>query len=69
MIQWLSTNFNNCFPAHEPTFIRGVSRTTIDFIFAHRDLASRITGRQQQFMPPEWTDHVMLMYKSTNATN
>jgi hypothetical protein len=57
---WLQTHFNNCFSQNTPTFKRGTQRSTIDYIFAPRTMASHITNTQQHFLPTEWTDHARL---------
>ena len=58
--EWLYTNYNNCFPEGSFTFKRGVHRSTIDFIFAHRSVSTRITNSKIQYLPSSWTDHSLL---------
>ena len=58
--EWVKTHFNNCMPQGLHTFTRGDSRTTIDYIFGHHSLVTRLTNAQQHFMPPSWTDHSLM---------
>ncbi|KAH8553097.1 hypothetical protein BGW37DRAFT_414945, partial [Umbelopsis sp. PMI_123] len=44
-----------------PTFTRGESRTTIDYIYVSNRLQRYITGFETNFLPSTWTDH-NLMY-------
>lgn len=57
---WIKLHFNDCFPDGTPTFTRGDSRTTIDYIFGHTSLASRLTNGATHFLPTAWTDHCLL---------
>ncbi|KAI9495433.1 hypothetical protein BDB00DRAFT_786487 [Zychaea mexicana] len=48
-------------PRHAATaFTRGASRTTIDYIFASRQLQPRIMRSHQQMVSHQWTDHDLL---------
>jgi hypothetical protein len=60
--RWIKDNFIDSFFQHYPTFIRGDSRTTIDFLLTYRSLAPRITNSKQHFLLSEWTNHVMLCH-------
>ena len=59
-LDWLGLYFNNCFPESAPTFLRGDARSTIDYIFGHTCLSTRLINSQQQFLPFSWTDHALL---------
>ncbi|CDH54787.1 hypothetical protein RO3G_11686 [Lichtheimia corymbifera JMRC:FSU:9682] len=68
--QSLLDHFHNCMypeltdmlsPPHAaPTFHRGDTHTTVDYIFCSHDLRSRISNAQQWYMSRAWTDHEML---------
>ncbi|CDH61168.1 hypothetical protein RO3G_01611 [Lichtheimia corymbifera JMRC:FSU:9682] len=57
---WLIAHFDNCFPQGLPTFQRSHSCTTIDYIYGHYSLMSRLTNASSHFLPGEWTDHCLL---------
>jgi hypothetical protein len=57
---WLRRHFNNCHPSGLPTFTRGDTRSTIDFIFGHTSLATRLINGSLQYLPSSWTDHSLL---------
>lgn len=59
-LDWLHLYFYNCFSESTPTFLRGDSRSTIDYIFGHTCLSTRLINSQQQFLPFAWTDHALL---------
>jgi exonuclease III len=46
--------------SYVPTFRRGSSATTIDYIFASPILFQHLVNSDIQFMAPEWTDHACL---------
>jgi hypothetical protein len=56
--EWLRTHFDNCFPDGAVTFPR--AGTTIDYIFGHTSLATRLVNALVQYVPPKWTDHCLL---------
>jgi endonuclease/exonuclease/phosphatase family metal-dependent hydrolase len=56
--EWLCTHFDNCFPDGAATFPQ--AGTTIDYIFGHRSLATRLVNALVQYVPPKWTDHCLL---------
>ncbi|CDH61037.1 hypothetical protein RO3G_01611 [Lichtheimia corymbifera JMRC:FSU:9682] len=58
--EWIMTHFNNCFPQGLPTFTRGDSRTTIDYVYGHHSLAPRLSNAIIHFVPSEWTDHSLM---------
>lgn len=43
-----------------PTYTSGNTRTTIDYVFAHKTLQRRILSGKNWFLPNNWTDHCML---------
>ncbi|CAO3611948.1 unnamed protein product [Mucor hiemalis] len=55
---WLRLHFNNCFPDGSATFPR--AGTTIDYIFGHTSLVSRLVNPQNHYLPVVWTDHCLL---------
>ncbi|KAJ8654752.1 hypothetical protein O0I10_009643 [Lichtheimia ornata] len=58
---WIRTHFDNCMPAGlPPTFQRGDSRSTIDYIFGHHSMMTRVTNANQHFLPTSLTDHCLL---------
>lgn len=59
-LDWMKLHFENCMPQGFSTFTRGNSRTTIDYIFGHYSLMSRLTNAQQHHLPASWTDHNLL---------
>lgn len=56
-LDWMKLHFENCMPQGFSTFTRGNSRTTIDYIFGHYSLMSRLTNAQQHHLPASWTDN------------
>ncbi|CDH60003.1 hypothetical protein RO3G_01473 [Lichtheimia corymbifera JMRC:FSU:9682] len=58
--EWVQMHFDNCMPQGLPTFTRGDTRTTIDYIYGHSSLMTRITNANQHFLPASWTDHSLL---------
>jgi hypothetical protein len=56
---WLRLHFNNCFPDGPVTFPS--AGTTIDYIFGHTSLVTRLVNSQVHYMPARWTDHCLLM--------
>lgn len=58
---WIMLHFDNCFPEGLPTFKQRNARTTIDYIFAHRSLRSRLTNPTSSHLPNTWTDHNLMM--------
>ncbi|CDH54864.1 predicted protein [Lichtheimia corymbifera JMRC:FSU:9682] len=59
-LDWLNTHFDNCFPKGAPTFKRGDSRSTIDYIYGHHSIMTRLTNASSHFLPSDWTDHSIL---------
>ena len=59
-LDWVYLHFNNCFTSSAPTFVRGESRSTIDYVFGHLSLGPRIINCNQTYLPSRWTDHVLL---------
>ncbi|KAJ8656559.1 hypothetical protein O0I10_007636 [Lichtheimia ornata] len=57
---WIHSHFNNCFPEGLSSFKRGNSRSTIDYIFGHHSLVSRLTNAMSHFLPSQWTDHALM---------
>lgn len=52
--EWISNNFFNCFPSGLPTFQRGsITKSTIDYIFGRKEIASLISGCQQVYLPSQ----------------
>ena len=59
-LDWVDLYFKNCSLVSSPTFIRGDHCSTIDYIYGHRSLSTRLINAQQHYLPSSWTDHVML---------
>ena len=59
-LDWVLLRFNNCFASSAPTFVRGETRSTIDYVFGHPSLGPRIINCNQTYLPSSWTDHVLL---------
>lgn len=59
---WLQKHFYNCFPAGLPTYTRPNtdSRTTIDYIFGHTSLSTRLSNGLIHKVPASYTDHCLL---------
>jgi endonuclease/exonuclease/phosphatase family metal-dependent hydrolase len=58
LYDWLRLHFNNCFPDGPTTFPR--AGTTIDYIFGHTSLVTRLVNGQVHYVPGVWTDHCLL---------
>lgn len=58
LMDWLQVNLFNCFPTGEVTF--SPARTTIDYLFGHPSLATRLVNAEIQFLSVSWTDHCLL---------
>lgn len=65
LIEWISTHLTNCFPQDKPTFTRrttrGTQRSTIDYIYGHTSLSTRLVNPQHDYIPSAWSDHDLLM--------
>ncbi|KAK4519253.1 uncharacterized protein ATC70_009485 [Mucor velutinosus] len=57
-VEWLNTHFFNCFPNGTTTLPH--TGTTIDYVFAPPNLATRLVNAQTHHIPPPWTDHSLL---------
>ena len=57
---WVRSHFDNCFPSGLPTHTQGNSRTTIDYVFGHRSLATRLVNGMIRKVPSAYTDHCLL---------
>ncbi|KAG2191761.1 hypothetical protein INT47_010577, partial [Mucor saturninus] len=57
---WMRNYLVNCFPAGLPTHTQGNSRTTIDYVFGHRSLATRLVNGMIRKVPSVYTDHCLL---------
>ncbi|OAD68211.1 hypothetical protein PHYBLDRAFT_173701 [Phycomyces blakesleeanus NRRL 1555(-)] len=44
----------------QPTFHRGTSSSTIDYIFASSDLASCVTSHSVEYIHSQWSDHCLV---------
>ncbi|CAO0798869.1 unnamed protein product [Mucor circinelloides] len=63
-IEFLNTHFSDCLnPKNEPheyTFKRGSTMSTIDYMFAGHDIASKMSDATNSFIGSDWTDHALL---------
>ncbi|KAK4514843.1 uncharacterized protein ATC70_002448 [Mucor velutinosus] len=71
---FLNTHFSDCLnPKNEPhayTFRRGSTMSTIDYMFAGHDIASKMSDATNSFIRPDWTDHALLTKTyTTGLTN
>ncbi|KAG2190947.1 hypothetical protein INT47_010013 [Mucor saturninus] len=57
---WVRSHFDNCFPSGLPTHTQDNSRTTIDYVFGHRSLATRLVNGMIRKVPSAYTDHCLL---------
>ncbi|KAG2191895.1 hypothetical protein INT47_005342, partial [Mucor saturninus] len=57
---WVRSHFDNCFPSGLPTHTQGNSRTTIDYVFGHRSLATRLVNGMIRKVSSAYTDHCLL---------
>ncbi|KAG2194762.1 hypothetical protein INT47_012064 [Mucor saturninus] len=57
---WVRNYLVNCFPAGLPTHTQGNSRTTIDYVFGHRSLTTRLVNGMIRKVPSVYTDHCLL---------
>ncbi|KAG2193022.1 hypothetical protein INT47_012147 [Mucor saturninus] len=57
---WVRSHFDNCFPSGLATHTQGNSRTTIDYVFGHRSLATRLVNGMIRKFPSAYTDHSLL---------
>lgn len=59
-IDWITMHFDNCLPEGLSTFKQRNTRTTIDYIFGHHSLRSRLTNASIHYPPYSWTDHSLM---------
>ena len=59
-VDWIMMHFDNCLPHGLSTFKQRNTRTTIDYIFGHHSLRSRLTNAHVHYLPASWTDHHLL---------
>ncbi|KAG2193121.1 hypothetical protein INT47_003112 [Mucor saturninus] len=57
---WVRSHFDNCFPSGLSTHTQGNSRTTIDYVFGYRSLATRLVNGMIRKVPSAYTDHCLL---------
>ncbi|KAK4521913.1 uncharacterized protein ATC70_004451 [Mucor velutinosus] len=73
-MEFLNTHFSDCLnPRNEPhayTFKRGSTMSTLDYMFAGQDIASKMSDATNSFLRPEWTDHALVTKTyTTGLTN
>ncbi|GAN11675.1 hypothetical protein MAM1_0803d11256, partial [Mucor ambiguus] len=73
-IDFLNTHFSDCLnPKNEPhtyTFQRGSTMSTLDYMFAGHDIASKMSDATNSFIGSDWTDHALLTKTyTTGLTN
>ena len=59
-LNWVDLHFKICSIDSSPTFIHADHSSTIDYIYGHTSLSTRLVNAQQHYLPSTWTDHVML---------
>lgn len=73
-MEFLNTHFSDCLnPKNEPheyTFRRGSTFSTLDYMFAGHDIASKMNTATNSFIRSDWTDHAFLTKTyTTGMTN